>query len=183
MRYWRKVVPALAEHARVVTYDRQVPSGDLSMLGQHHVAELIGLLSRLDLPSPYVLVAHSMGGLYAQLFARLHPDAVAGIVLIDATHPRHDARFAEIGGTMIRASQWIARNWERGFGPGIMTEIVRMNAIANEIDATPSFPDIPLTVITAGSPLPPGSCRLNYGTFIFGTSANWPNSRPTPDMS
>lgn len=36
--------------------------------------------------APYVLVGHSMGGLYVRAFARKFPDSVAGIVLVDATH-------------------------------------------------------------------------------------------------
>lgn len=34
---------------------------------------------------PYVLVGHSSGGLYAQAFARWHPDQTAGVVLVDAS--------------------------------------------------------------------------------------------------
>jgi pimeloyl-ACP methyl ester carboxylesterase len=35
-------------------------------------------------PSPYVLAAHSYGGLIARLYASSHPDEVSGMVLIDA---------------------------------------------------------------------------------------------------
>lgn len=34
---------------------------------------------------PYVVVGHSSGGLYAQAFARLHPDLTAGVLLIDSS--------------------------------------------------------------------------------------------------
>lgn len=34
---------------------------------------------------PYVVVGHSSGGLYAQAFARLHPEQTAGVLLIDAS--------------------------------------------------------------------------------------------------
>lgn len=34
---------------------------------------------------PYVLVGHSSGGLYAQAFARWHPEQTAGVVLVDAS--------------------------------------------------------------------------------------------------
>jgi pimeloyl-ACP methyl ester carboxylesterase len=37
---------------------------------------------------PYVLVGHSSGGLYAQAFARTHPDRTAGLVLVDSSLPR-----------------------------------------------------------------------------------------------
>ena len=34
---------------------------------------------------PYVLVGHSSGGLYAQAFARWHPEQTAGVLLVDAS--------------------------------------------------------------------------------------------------
>ncbi|GGO42545.1 alpha/beta fold hydrolase [Streptomyces lasiicapitis] len=50
--------------------------------------ELRDLLRAQQLPAPYVLVAHSLGGLYAHRFAQLYPQDVAGLVLLDAFH--HD---------------------------------------------------------------------------------------------
>lgn len=38
---------------------------------------------------PYLLVGHSIGGLYQYAFARLYPQEVSGFVLLDPTHPRH----------------------------------------------------------------------------------------------
>jgi pimeloyl-ACP methyl ester carboxylesterase len=37
---------------------------------------------------PYVLVGHSLGGLYMQLFARQPPQEVAALILVDSTHPK-----------------------------------------------------------------------------------------------
>jgi pimeloyl-ACP methyl ester carboxylesterase len=50
------------------------------------VAELRQELHRQRIPPPYVLVGHSLGGLYMQYFARNYPEEVAGLVLVDATH-------------------------------------------------------------------------------------------------
>jgi pimeloyl-ACP methyl ester carboxylesterase len=38
---------------------------------------------------PYLLVGHSLGGLYQYAFAKLYPQEVAGVVLLDPTHPEH----------------------------------------------------------------------------------------------
>ncbi|MGC0417520.1 alpha/beta fold hydrolase [Embleya sp. AB8] len=46
--------------------------------------ELRELLRALDLPAPYVLVPHSLGGFYAHRFAQLYPQDVAGLVWLDA---------------------------------------------------------------------------------------------------
>jgi pimeloyl-ACP methyl ester carboxylesterase len=48
------------------------------------VAELHALLAAADVPGPYVLTAHSLGGLFAHLYARTYPDEVRGIVFVDA---------------------------------------------------------------------------------------------------
>src|SRR5262249_47398586 len=50
------------------------------------VADLEALLAQASLPGPYLLVAGSAGGLTAELFARRHPDDLAGLVLLPALH-------------------------------------------------------------------------------------------------
>lgn len=45
------------------------------------------LLQRSGVKPPYVLVGHSLGGLYQYVYARQYPDEVAGLVLLDPTHP------------------------------------------------------------------------------------------------
>ena len=50
------------------------------------VADLRSLLQNAGEPGPYVLVAHSIGGLFARLFATTFPDEVAGLVLVDTSH-------------------------------------------------------------------------------------------------
>jgi pimeloyl-ACP methyl ester carboxylesterase len=48
--------------------------------------ELHRLLHAQNIPGPYVLVAHSLGGAYAHRFAQLYPRQVAGLVWLDAFH-------------------------------------------------------------------------------------------------
>jgi pimeloyl-ACP methyl ester carboxylesterase len=48
--------------------------------------ELHELLHAQDIPAPYVLAAHSLGGCYAHRFAQLYPQEVAGLVWLDALH-------------------------------------------------------------------------------------------------
>lgn len=51
-------------------------------------AELDALL--VDVPGPYVLVGHSLGGLIALAHAQQHPDHLAGVVLVDPSLPHLD---------------------------------------------------------------------------------------------
>ena len=48
------------------------------------VADLHALLETAAVPGPYVLVGHSLGGLFVRLYAATYPDEVAGLVLVDA---------------------------------------------------------------------------------------------------
>ncbi len=48
--------------------------------------ELEGLLRAVGVEGAVVLIAHSLGGAYAQRFAQLYPDRVAGMVLLDPVH-------------------------------------------------------------------------------------------------
>jgi pimeloyl-ACP methyl ester carboxylesterase len=49
------------------------------------------LLRQAGLRPPYVLVGHSLGGLYQYVYARMYPQDVAGLVLLDPTHPQLQA--------------------------------------------------------------------------------------------
>ena len=52
------------------------------------VADLHALLQAAEIPGPYVLAAHSLGGLFARLYASTYPDEVVGLVLVDAYSER-----------------------------------------------------------------------------------------------
>jgi len=48
--------------------------------------ELRALLRTADIPPPYVLVGHSLGGAYARRYAQRFPDETAGLVFLDPAH-------------------------------------------------------------------------------------------------
>jgi pimeloyl-ACP methyl ester carboxylesterase len=48
------------------------------------VADLHALLQTAGVPGPYVLVGHSLGGLFVRLYAATYPADVVGLVLVDA---------------------------------------------------------------------------------------------------
>lgn len=87
---WALVAEKVAAHARVFAYSR--PGYGASEAVEtprdpsHVVEELRALLSVSGRAPPYVLVGHSVGGGYMELFAKAHPSEVMGLVLVD---PRH----------------------------------------------------------------------------------------------
>lgn len=88
---WRKVQPKVAQFTRVCSYDRAgLGWSDPSPRARNSkvfAEELHTLLQRAQIPSPYVLVGHSMGGYDVRLFASLYRSEVEGMVLVDATDP------------------------------------------------------------------------------------------------
>jgi len=54
--------------------------------------ELHEVLSKLDIPAPYVLLGHSIAGFYTLDYANRYPDEVAAVVGIDTTVPSSKAR-------------------------------------------------------------------------------------------
>lgn len=55
--------------------------------GDAIVADLAAVMAASGEPGPYVLVGHSMAGLYLRQFAASQPDQVVGLVLLDAVTP------------------------------------------------------------------------------------------------
>jgi len=90
---WEQVIRRLPVSVPVFAYDRP-GYGDSAVASAERspcaiARELHELLPRAGLAPPYVLVGHSLGGLYQYCYARLFPQEVAGLVLLDPTHPEH----------------------------------------------------------------------------------------------
>ena len=113
---WAWVQPEVARAARVVAYDRaglgwSDPGPRPRDAGQS-ARELRTALQRLRVSGPYVLAGHSYGGLVVRAFAALYPEEVAGIVLVDSSHPDQWARIgvsSRVLGFGSKASSVVAR--------------------------------------------------------------------------
>ena len=100
------VQPGVSEFTRVCAYDRPGTMGEVNPSLEPYgplfypsrsdpvpqpratrdiVTDLHALLDGAEIPGPYVLVAHSAGGLVVRLYASTYPDEVVGMVLVDAT--------------------------------------------------------------------------------------------------
>jgi pimeloyl-ACP methyl ester carboxylesterase len=90
---WDKVIDQLPAEAAVFAYDRpgygQSDQTQNSRAPCDIATELHELLKAEKINPPYILVAHSLGGLYAYCFDRLYHKEIVGMVLLDPSHPRH----------------------------------------------------------------------------------------------
>ena len=98
---WQLVAPEVAEQARVFAYSRpgygQSEPTTEPRDAEHIVEELRALLAARDYAPPYVLVGHSFGGGYMELFAKAYPEEVTGVVLVDPRHRDFTTACAEAG--------------------------------------------------------------------------------------
>jgi pimeloyl-ACP methyl ester carboxylesterase len=112
---WRKVQPQIAKFARVCSYDRagigySEPSAQ-PRTSQVIAEELHALLHAAGIAPPYILVGHSMGGFNVRLYANLYRNEVAGMVLVDASHPDQENRFPsklkDMEGSWMREAEFL----------------------------------------------------------------------------
>ena len=86
------IAPDVAATTRVCVYDRAgrgwSESAGTAQDGNAVATDLHTLLDRAGEHGPYVLAGHSAGGLYVLNFARLFPDEVAGVALLDSMSPQ-----------------------------------------------------------------------------------------------
>ncbi len=86
-RDWRHVIPVLAQHYHVITFDLPgfgssgAPAGVYS---PHNFARVVNWLVREIDDGPVSVVGHSMGGAVALRYAAEYPDSVETLVLVDA---------------------------------------------------------------------------------------------------
>ncbi|HET9906751.1 MAG TPA: alpha/beta fold hydrolase [Anaerolineales bacterium] len=175
------VQPELAKTTRVCTYDRAgLGWSDASPLpsdAAHFARELHTLLQNANIPGPYVLVGHSLGGFIVRMFAHDYASEVAGVVLVDSMNPRQvteslsnklalfssfEAALARVGigrllvklpaiasGAPVNGEAYYPLFIRPGSFQTTAQEYKALPVSAAEAAAVTSFGDLPLIVLTA----------------------------------
>jgi pimeloyl-ACP methyl ester carboxylesterase len=162
---WGKVLEGASREATVFAYNRPgYGNSDVAMTprdGQTVVEELRQVLRQKGLKPPYVLVGHSLGGLYTQLFARAYPDEVSGLVLVDAMYPRQVKATRDFPWAVRLAGRML-------FSRTVWREIEKMDETGDAVLALPGIDDKPI-VRLVNEPKPhPGEVppiALDLGVF------------------
>jgi pimeloyl-ACP methyl ester carboxylesterase len=98
---WAKVQPAVSKFARVCNYDfAGFGESDKAASKMQSADEVVDDLHRLLEASgekrPFILVGHSVAGIYARSFVTRFPREVAGLVFVDSAHEEQALRFHEL---------------------------------------------------------------------------------------
>jgi pimeloyl-ACP methyl ester carboxylesterase len=134
----------LSDDAYACFYDRPgdgPPPPDRPRTAGSDAVDLHELLAVAEIPKPVVLVAHSYGGLIAVIAAAEHPEDIAGVVFVDASQPGAEERFYAI-----------LTDGQRAYFDGRLKNFPYVDwptSLLEAADALPSFPPVPVTVITA----------------------------------
>jgi pimeloyl-ACP methyl ester carboxylesterase len=127
------VQPEVAKHTRVCAYDRAgmgwSEPGPGSPNATQTAAELHALLQEAGEEGPYVLVGHSLAGLYSRVYADRYPEEVAGMVLVDSSHP-DQFKGSGLAVTMNRAA-------------GVVGPLIARAGIPRVFNLYPSNPELP----------------------------------------
>ncbi|MEI6266310.1 MAG: alpha/beta hydrolase [bacterium] len=88
---WYKIQPNIAKYTKVCSYDRAGIGFSDTTNNKHNnldvAKELQNLLNAANVPSPYILVGHSLGGFNIRLYTDKNKTKVAGMVFVDSSVP------------------------------------------------------------------------------------------------
>jgi pimeloyl-ACP methyl ester carboxylesterase len=105
LEYWERTQTAVSRFTTTLSYDRAGNGGSsegaLPRDGRQVALELHAALRNSGVPPPYVLVGHSLGGLFARIYAATYPEDLAALVLVDPARddewePEPDGRYPEM---------------------------------------------------------------------------------------
>lgn len=86
---WDAFIESVSKKSEVCFYDRagigKSDQNKISHTSKEVAVQLKQLISVAEINTPFVLVAHSIGGIHARVFNDMYPELVSGIVLVDAT--------------------------------------------------------------------------------------------------
>lgn len=149
-RIWAPVFNRVSEVTQAVAYDRagygQSEAAEGSRDGLQIVLELRALLETEDIKPPYVLVGHSLGGTMMKLFAKMFPEEVAGVVLVDARHEEFAQRCQQVGVSRLLYDPPEALM--RLLSPTARAELAAARLTMKQARRAGTFPSVPLIVLT-----------------------------------
>jgi pimeloyl-ACP methyl ester carboxylesterase len=158
---WDGVLDAVSPSATVFAYNRpgyaNSEATGAARDGSTIVEALRSTLRQKGLAPPYVLVGHSLGGLYMQLLARRYPQEVKGLVLVDALYPRI-VKKPEDFPLATRVGKWLF------FSNTVQREIDMIHATGESIVALPGIDDKPI-IRLVNRPLSKTAVGVDFGAF------------------
>jgi pimeloyl-ACP methyl ester carboxylesterase len=158
---WRPVaiVDAVKPQTRICFYDRaglgsSDPSPKKPRTSGDMMKDLHALLTNAHIAGPYVLVGHSIAGFNVRVYAKLYPEEVVGMVMIDPAYPDWIERWLAVLPPESADDPTELKDFRAGLkagylDPSMAPENIDTEASTAETRACGSLGDIPLVVLSA----------------------------------
>jgi pimeloyl-ACP methyl ester carboxylesterase len=149
---WAKVFLEVRKFTRICMYDRAgvgnsdpvpPPRTSLDMM-----KDLRALVRKAEVAPPYVLVGHSIGGFNVCLYAHKYPKEVAGLVLVDSSHPDQLTRLAEVLPPYSPGEAAMLRAFRQRLDPRSSTEGLDLASSADQVRPIGTLGKLPLVVLS-----------------------------------
>ncbi len=157
--------PAITDRSSPVAMPRTIGAS---------VEDLHGLLEAAHETGPFVLVAHSWGGMIGQLYARTHPEDVSGLVLVDAFTPSLRGLLGDRWSPYVKV---LNNPPGETLNASADYEKFDVDASIDQVLAAPDMPDIPLVVMSKTEPFP--DFPAGSGVTTADIEAVWAQSQDT----
>lgn len=152
---WAAILEKAAGISTVFSYDRPGYSSNRDELSVRSASNTVNYLRTLlrenNLRAPYILVGHSLGGLYMEYFARQFPGEVHSLILLD---PRH-AEFTDLCLSRLNRSDCeLPAELIEQLPAFLKSEYLDSAAAASEVTSSPTFGDLQVDVVTSAEVVP-----------------------------
>ena len=159
MTSWDKLYPEIQSCGRIFAYNRhgvgKTSKASCPQTGEEVIKSLESVLQAMDLPPPYILVAHSLGGIFTNLYARINPTSVSAVIFVDAAHPDEKQTQKEFKPPfLVRLVTGGLKMMDTLFDKYQHSEDECIDETLQQIMGAGDFPPIPIAVITGGKKMP-----------------------------
>jgi pimeloyl-ACP methyl ester carboxylesterase len=139
---WATIQPAVSSSTRVCSYDHaNFGASDKAPVKLQSVDEVVddlhAWLKASGEKTPFILVSHSISGLYARRFVTRYPREVSGLVFVDSSHEEQALRLHELDPQ----------------GPGLDDVTARLGFYVKPGERLEWRTELPLIVLGRGTPI------------------------------
>ncbi len=159
MTGWGRFLRPVGAFTHVCAYDRAGIGGSSGVDGTKTTGDIVNdlreLIATAGIPTPYVLVGHSIAGLHLRVMGGEHPEELAGMLFVDPSVPHlAEAWLAILPRATSDEPHWLTdlrSGPASGWPPADLGERYDIGADIPKVDAVTSFGDLPVIVLTAGA--------------------------------
>jgi pimeloyl-ACP methyl ester carboxylesterase len=156
---WENIIQNVLDMGRVVGYNRLGVGKSSKALTAQTASVVIedfrSFANAIDLQPPYLIVAHSLGGLYANYYARKYPNEIAAIVFVESPYPDEivEQKQMKAPAALTGINEGL-KYFEKKIDKFKYSEDEVVLYSIDQIKSIENFPSVPTTIITGTQKLP-----------------------------